>query len=152
MKIQKELDVTSDLSRESTDIMITHKDISNIFEEGVENELFVMINNLDNIIYKERSTSKHFAKENDILKKRYRVLMKDCDDIKETILSLKDEEREQITTIQSLELAISNRNNSVHVIGEEIEKDVDEINKMMNRINQGERFKYIQNEELEEIR
>ena len=85
MKIQKELDVTSDLSRESTDIMITHKDISNIFEEGVENEISVIINNHDNIIYKERSTLKHFAKENDILKKSYRVLMKDCDDINDTI-------------------------------------------------------------------
>ena len=139
VKSQRELDLTGDLSKESTKIMTAHNDISSRIEEDAENEISVMINNHDNIIYKEQSTSKHLVEENDILKKGYTVLMKDYNDLKETILSLKDEERGQITTIQSLELAIGSRNNSVHVIGEEIEKDVDEINKMTECINQGER-------------
>ncbi len=102
-KIQDELDVQNKLAKEKKDLIAKHQKFIDMLEEDADIEMASETKSFESAAMQERKTASLLREENDITKKKYDALMKDFEEHKETITSLKEKQDELSTSIAGMQ-------------------------------------------------
>jgi hypothetical protein len=102
-KIQFEIEAYEKLMKEKKDLLKKNEQIISMLEEDADLEMAAEAEYFDSSAMKERAAALRLREENDISKKKYDVLMKDFNEHKETIASLKEKQNELSNSIVNMQ-------------------------------------------------
>lgn len=128
LKIQYETDKYNDLLKEKNGIISIHEETIRKLEEDAELELADEMKSYESQSILEQKATLRLREENDISMKKYDALMKDFEEHKETITSLKEKQRDLSETITSLQNQKVDHENEI----KQIERDILQLDVHIN--------------------
>lgn len=127
-EIQFEIEIYNNLMKDKTVLLSKHKQIIKMIEEDAEMEMIEETKAFELAVMKERKAALRLREEKDISKKKYDALIKDFDEHKETVVSLKENKSELSTTINSMRKLKSKEKQEL----EKLEKGIVELDRQIN--------------------
>ncbi len=107
--IRLEIQKHNDLIKEKNELLLKHKEVVDAMETGADEEMDEDNKAFRNAVHQERKVALRLRGENDIRKKKYDALMKDFEEHRETIVSLKEKQVQLSDSIMGLKHIKSDR-------------------------------------------
>lgn len=139
-KIDLEVQKYNTLLKERDDLTSKNQKIINAMEDDADEEMISESKGFQVIAQQEKRVATRLKGENDITKKKYDVLMKDFEEHKETIISLKEKQSEISDNLVNLQGEKSNREQELKQIDRRIVKVDKEINKATVETHKMEKY------------
>ena len=131
-KIQNETDKYNGLLKEKNDIILIHEETIRKLDEDAELELADEMKSYESQSILEQKATLRLREENDISMKKYDALMKDFEEHKETITSLKEKQRDLSETITLLQNHKADHEQEI----KQVEKDILQLDVHINNSNE----------------
>lgn len=138
-QIQVEIEKHKNLCKQKKDLIAKQEEMIDAMEQDAEEEMASETKTFKLIALQERKVALRLREENDITKKKYDALMKDSEEHKETILSLKEKQSELSTSIAGLRKLKLDREQELKKVEKTIKKVDFEINNATEETHKMER-------------